>query len=259
MDYRRFVSVVLWPGLLLALAGCNGSSGPRRSGGPGPPPPASVAEFPMDSNTVALWHFNEGTSQLASDSSGNGHDLTLGPSINNEGDDPQWTTMGRFGNCLEYDRLESDYATGGSGNTFPTNECTVEMWFRTTYRAGFPFNAGFINCQIAYSGPNPSEIYFAIGNGSNWEFCQITDPTVNALIADGSWHYLAGTYDGSTLRFYVDGLERATQPSTLVLANPAVYHVGGRPSNTFVDGSIDEVRLSDVARSATEIFDYFNP
>ena len=31
------------------------------------------------------------------------------------------------------------------------------------------------------------------------------------------------------------------------------YWLGGRPQNTFFDGQMDEIRLSDVARSAAEI------
>ena len=241
---------------LIAAGACN-SSGIRPP--PPPPPPPTVSEFVVDGNTIALWHLNEGVGQTAVDSTGNGHDLSLGPTAGVETDDPSWSSSGRFGNCLVFDRLESDYAVGGGSNTFPTNEVTVELWYRTTLLSGFPFNAGFINCQIAFSGPPPSPIYFAIGDGMNWEFCTISDPTVLAVISDGNWHYLAGTYDGAMMRFYVDGAEEATLPATSVLASPSAYHVGGRPSNTFIDGSIDEVRLSDIARSATEISDYFNP
>lgn len=238
---------------VLAIGACSHSS--SRTPGTG----GTVTEFPIDGNTIALWHLNEGTGQTSVDSTGNGHDLTLGATTAGEVSDPGWLAQGRFGSCLSFTRAENDYAVGGGSNTFPTNEVTVELWYRTTLQSGFPFNAGFINCQIAWSGPSPSPIYFAIGDGMNWEFCEITDPAVRATIADGNWHYLAGTYDGATMRFYVDGIEQATQPATTILASPNIYHVGGRPSNTFIEGDIDEVRLSDIARSATEILSYFNP
>lgn len=242
--------------LLVASGACNKSSSRR----PDPlPPPVVLTEFVADGNTIALWHLNEGTGQTSADSTGNGHDLTLGPTTALEIDDPAWSTQGRFGNCLSFTRAESDYALGGGSNTFPTNEVTIELWYRTTLLSGFPFNAGFINCQIAFSGPPPSEIYFAIGDGANWEFCQINDPAVLATISDGNWHYLAGTYDGAMMRFYVDAVEEATLPATATLASPNAYHIGGRPFNTFIEGSIDEVRLSGIARSASEIWNYFNP
>lgn len=248
-------SVTIVPIALLILCACNDGGSRRRQ-----PMDNTVQEFPSDSHTVALWHFDEGIGQDLLDSSGNGNHIGMGSSpLSDEVSDPAWNADGRFGHCISYTRAENDYCSGGVGNTFPTNECTVELWFRSTYRSGFLFNAGFINCQIAYGGPNPSEIYFAIGDGMNWTFCTILDQGVNDLITDGQWHYLAGTYDGVLMRFYVDGVEQATQPATTTLASPNIYHVGGRPSNTFIDGDIDEVRLSDVARSATEIYDYFHP
>jgi len=59
------------------------------------------------------------------------------------------------------------------------------------------------------------------------------------------------------MKIYVDGKLVKDCPSTTVLANPSKYWVGGRPENTFLTGTIDEVRLSDVERTATEIGDYF--
>ncbi|NLX13479.1 MAG: hypothetical protein GXY44_07480 [Phycisphaerales bacterium] len=71
------------------------------------------------------------------------------------------------------------------------------------------------------------------------------------------WHHLAMTYDGSVLRFYLDGREAASEKidKPRVTGNRS-FAVGRRedqrPSNCFF-GKIDEVRLYERALSAAEV------
>ncbi len=51
-----------------------------------------LTNFQPDSNTLALWHFNEGTGQTTADASSNGITATLGASNTNGSDDPAWVT-----------------------------------------------------------------------------------------------------------------------------------------------------------------------
>jgi hypothetical protein len=51
-------------------------------------PPSS--DFTSDSNTVVLYHLNEGSGQTVVDLSGNGRNLTLGASTDIESADPTW-------------------------------------------------------------------------------------------------------------------------------------------------------------------------
>jgi hypothetical protein len=68
-----------------------------------------------------------------------------------------------------------------------------------------------------------------------------------------TWTHLAQTWDGSTLRLYIDGAEVATQPSpgTLITSTGQV-RIGGS-SGQFFSGLIDEVRIYNRARTAAEI------
>ncbi len=49
-----------------------------------------------------------------------------------------------------------------------------------------------------YENGNP---FFYISNATT----TVTSPIPGSTIWDNTWHYLAGTYDGETIRFYVDG------------------------------------------------------
>lgn len=83
---------------------------------------------------------------------------------------------------------------------------------------------------------------------------------------DNHWIHLAGTYDGSIMRLYVDGVEIGSQPLTgniRVDDNPVT--IGGEENGAepqVVDGEfeglIDEVRLYNRALNASEIREIFN-
>ena len=94
---------------------------------------------------------------------------------------------------------------------------------------------------------------------------------VNALFGSGSWNeatspagalqldrwqHVAATYDGATIRVYVDGVQVAQTARAFVLAASTARLLAGgsqsNPSRTF-PGGIDEVRVWSVARSAEAI------
>ena len=217
-------------------------------------PMASCEPFAPDGQTVALWHMDEGAGQTVEDASGNGRDLHLGPTTNVDVADPQWTA-GRFDGGLAFTNAQQDYASrDAGGNAFAGNQLTVELWVRTSATSyAQVFTAGFINCFLAVQN-NGNGFDFGIGDGSNWEILTVQPGA--GLVNDGQWHYVAATYDGEAMRLYLDGTAIGEMPASTTLASPGDYKVGGRPANTFLEGDMDEVRLSDIARSPDEIANY---
>jgi hypothetical protein len=73
------------------------------------------------------------------------------------------------------------------------------------------------------------------------------------------WYHLALTYDGADLKLYVDGVEVGNTASAagLLWDSSGAWTLGAREEGgVFVDemdGMIDEVRIWNVARTATEI------
>ncbi len=75
-------------------------------------------------------------------------------------------------------------------------------------------------------------------------------------ISTGTWHHVAVTWDGTTVRLYVDGSEVDTAPASGSLAADVSTDVvvGNRSDGTAgFDGEIDHVEIGHLALTATEI------
>lgn len=79
----------------------------------------------------------------------------------------------------------------------------------------------------------------------------------------GTWRHLAGTYDGTILRVYLDGVEDGTNTPPVggnIRSTTAPVRIGtgsGASSEGPTDGSVDDVRIYDRVLSADEIATIF--
>jgi Concanavalin A-like lectin/glucanases superfamily len=80
-------------------------------------------------------------------------------------------------------------------------------------------------------------------------------------VSVGAWHYIAATYDGATVRFYVDGdpagaCSLSETPRTALSGTAAIGVLSSGLLTDLFDGDIDQVKFSSGAKSATAIYDY---
>ena len=74
-----------------------------------------------------------------------------------------------------------------------------------------------------------------------------------------TWYHVAATYDGTTAKLFVNGTEcdSSTDPDWLLSASTNAINIGGRYwgsySRQMEDADIDEVRVSDIARSVSDM------
>ena len=70
----------------------------------------------------------------------------------------------------------------------------------------------------------------------------------------GVWYHLAGSWDGTTSNFYVDGVLQDTDTIVKTLpGSSADVHLGSGDGGSYFTGLVDEVRIWSVARSEEEI------
>ncbi|WP_338356567.1 GEVED domain-containing protein [Yeosuana marina] len=100
--------------------------------------------------------------------------------------------------------------------------------------------------------------------GSNNELVNITSLYA---IPDNQWHHIAATFDGTTVRLYVDGIEVNSAPAASPPTNTAnSFIIGADTANyattplnyNFFNGAIQEVRVWDVALSESQIREMMN-
>lgn len=91
--------------------------------------------------------------------------------------------------------------------------------------------------------------------GVTWFYVDTSVP-----IKASTWTHVASTYDGTTLRAYVDGVQRAAlRVSGRTCSNGEVLAIGAKKSSkaaapeAYFDGRIDDVRVYDRALTAAQI------
>lgn len=77
-------------------------------------------------------------------------------------------------------------------------------------------------------------------------------------LQSNTWHHIALTYDGTTARIFIDGTERGSTNMALNVPNTEPYVVGrrqrtGHGSDLYFKGQIDDIRVWDHARTASQI------
>ena len=145
---------------------------------------------------------------------------------------------------------------------------TIECWVKT---AGT--SMGLLNCQDSDAAWESGEksLYIDatgkpafVGVGNNWIYSTLS-------INDNTWHHIAVTWSytsgtSGTGAFYIDGIDRTstvytTYPAYIANNNNAGTFVFGKPnyseSTNFFNGAVCELRIWNVARSATQIYQNF--
>lgn len=100
------------------------------------------------------------------------------------------------------------------------------------------------------SAANPGSVKFVLtGQPSNGVNAQ-------AVVADGYWHHVAGTFDGKTMAVYVDGiLDHSASAGGFLSANtnPVTIGADNAGGRRLVGAAVDDVRVYNYGLDAAEI------
>jgi beta-galactosidase len=140
-----------------------------------------------------------------------------------------------------------------------TGKITLAAWVKTNDCGNGQFNPYIAKGDHAYTlqhrappGTGINELEIAIYDGTAWDFAS----TPVDISFNGVWHHLAGTYNGSQIKLYVDGELKDTND-----------YVGSIPSETnnvnlgtssdftdrWYEGLLDDVRIYSRALSQEEV------
>jgi hypothetical protein len=210
-------------------------------------------------NLGGLWHLNESSGAIASDASGNSNDGTITGAAR---------ISGRFQRGLHFDGVDDKVVVPRSSSLEPEH-VTAEAWLRAPSSPG-PYkhiiSQGASDCGSAsyglYTGANGGLIFYIAQASPTFTL----SPDAGAGVWDGAWHHVAGTFDGATVRLYVDGVEVGSgTPTSLTIGYPFNLpdgFIGGfgtdcvspiTNQNLNYAGDLDEPRIWRRALAATEI------
>ena len=163
------------------------------------------------------------------------------------------TAPGRFGNALAPSRTG---VLAAARPEYDGRPLTIECWAKVNSKSGF----NILVANERKSSPTHWELYSYVGTGFLSLYMPSNKPAeIKSArdVADGTWHYLAAVLDGERIRLYVDGAEVASVAETR--PKGLEREVGGIAFGALVsghlgcDGSVDEVRLSNVVRETDAI------
>ena len=156
------------------------------------------------------------------------------------------------GTSLAFDGVD-DYVCLTYDSTLASPQFTVSTYVKlasndaagTLLDRGKDLNA---NYWLQTIGGGQAGVVFGIGNGSG-----ATELTIPFDSLPGAWHHVAFVYNGSAVVGYLDGEYAGAMRGGLSTAR-ALFHLGNsRAEDAYFYGSIDDLRIYDLALSQTEI------
>jgi Concanavalin A-like lectin/glucanases superfamily/Secretion system C-terminal sorting domain len=147
-------------------------------------------------------------------------------------------------NALSFDG-SNDFIDCGNPAAFQSNSITIEAWIKANPASGY---RAIVTKQWAYGLYLSNNILIS-------HLYNVGDLSTGVNVADGIWHHVAVTLSAGTVTVYLDGVAKASQSGySIVNQNSNVLiGEGGPGAGQYFNGSIDEVRIWNVARTQAQI------
>ena len=151
------------------------------------------------------------------------------------------------GNALDFDGL-NDHLVADNHAPYALSNMTVEAWVNISasgyqyvggrYFHGSGTGGGGYWLMIGNYNSTSRNVAFGVGyNDGNWNHATTVDQ-----IPLNTWTHVAGTYDGSNIRVYINGVLKATQSYTggTLYSSSSQFQVGKRTDDDkYFKGKMD--------------------
>jgi parallel beta-helix repeat protein len=214
-----------------------------------PLPNVLLNELPL-----VYYRFDETTGTIASDSSTNGRNGTYNGGV----------TLGGTGGITDPNNRAAtfdgvnDYVSVPSPSSFATSQVSVESWVNPDPTMPLYGTVAMKSSSSSWNDGygmywNSGKLRFFVNNYNG------TNTYVEATVPTGSWSHVVGTYDGTALKFYINGALVATTAYNLPIVQSAQpVEVGkGAGGNYLWKGGLDELAIYGTALTAGQVQSHY--
>ncbi|HEX8762447.1 MAG TPA: Ig-like domain-containing protein [Candidatus Saccharimonadales bacterium] len=198
---------------------------------------------------VASYSFNEGTGTTVADGSGTGNSGSIFQAA--------WYAAGKFGKALSFDGSNDYVSVNDSASLDLTNKMTLEAWVRPTA------SSGWRTVMLKENGSEMSYGMYARESSNRPSAWMRLNPTSGSSQSAGAtpgltlntWSHMAATYDGTSLKLYINGALRATtnQSGSMYVGTGPLKFGGNAVWGEYFAGQLDEIRIYNRALTPTEV------
>lgn len=195
----------------------------------------------QETGLMGRWPVDEGAGTNTVDVSGNdNHGQLIGDPV------PVWTS-GVSSNALLFDGAQNEVQVPDAPALSPANALTIAVWVKAATNLtseavakwSTTTNAGSYLLSLTNGLP---KLELMLGG-------TYTSVVGQTSLSSTNWHLLAGTYDGSTMKVYLDGVLAgwsAVTGTVDVVSDPLRFGL--------LAGQLDDIRLYNTALTVTNLF-----
>ena len=209
---------------------------------------------------VGYWNFDEGTGNIATDSSGSGN---TGALVNN----PVWVD-GKSGKALNFNGVDNNVVVPDSNSLHLSSAVTVMTWVYLPEGAHYG-DSRILSKDASNGGSNlaleihddSGHVALELGYGGGF-----TGPVAisTGYVPRNVWTHIATTYDGSVIKIYINGiLDSTTSWATgfdtdngmplCIGSKNYLGSLGGASYEFWINATLDDVKIYNRALSQQEI------
>ena len=215
-------------------------------------------------NASGVWDANYKMVQHLQETTGGANAILDSTANGNHGTDNSTPTLGATGKidgAVFFDGSGELIDISDSASLDITDNITIEAWVNPT-TVDADHRRIVIKSHTSWADPYYMYTLWVHTDGLGFGFYDGTTRhwANNGSVSTGSWQYVAATYNGTTQEWYIDGSSVGTANVTATIAtnNQPLIIGSALAATTRFHGSIDEVRISNVARSSAWLETSYN-
>lgn len=170
-------------------------------------------------------------------------------------------SSGKYGQGLSLNESDQYVDCGNDASLQITGDVSVEAWVNPAQASDG--DADSIVTKLVHSSSkegyslemdSDNKVAFVVGRSwSDWNYA-LSDIALSA----GEWYHVAGVYDGTNIKIYINGVERGTQPySNGIVDSATPLLIGKRSDGRPFNGEIDEVYVWSKSLTAGEVYQHY--